>query len=311
MKSMKNILLMGFAGLLVGATLTSCSKAKYKKTAGGMPYQLFEGKDTQRVQVGDYIKIQFTQKIKDSVYFTTVGTLPQYQQVNPPSNTYDISEIWTTLKLGDSVVSTQLIDTFINRNPQSIPPQFKKGDKIMSYIKILAIFKTDSAARLDYEKSNKEWLASEIKTIEKYLADKKITAEKSPGGVFVQTLTPGTGNLIDSGKYISVKYTGISWSGVQFDSNMDTAAPPMSFTVGAPGMIPGFSEGAKLLRLGAKAKLYIPSMQAYGARPQSPQIKPYEILIFDIEVVDVKDKAPAPPATRQGAQNIDIPQPNK
>ena len=57
-------------------------------------------------------------------------------------------------------------------------------------------------------------------------------------------------------------------------------------------MIKGFDEAMFFMRKGSVSKVYIPSMLAYGPSPTSPNIKPYEHLIFDIEVVDVMDKAP-------------------
>lgn len=316
MNSIKNTLLLVVAGLAIGGALTGCSKAKYKKTKGGMPYQVFASKDTQQIRAGNFIKIQYTQKIKDSTYFTTVGTLPQYQQVNEQQAPYDISELWTSLKLGDSVIATQMIDTFIARRPADIPPQYKKGDKIVHYIKVLAIFTSDTAARADFEKTNKEWLAGEIKTVEQYLAEKKITAQKTPSGAYVEILEPGTGALIDSGKYVSVNYTGTSWSGIRFDSNTDTAfhhVGPYPYLAGTGAMIKGFDEAVQMMRLGGKARAYVPSVLAYGGQPGSALIKPYEHLIFDLEVVDVKDKMPAPP-TRQDlppqVQKVEAPQPN-
>ena len=317
MSTIKNLFLFLFAGVL----LVSCNKATYKKSKGGMPYQLFKGKDTQQVKAGDIIKLQFTQKIKDSVYFTTIGGLAEYRKVNPEQvMPYDISEIWTTLRVGDSLVTTQMMDTFIKRDPARIPPQFKKGDKIMSYVKIIAVFTSDSAAQADYEKMTKDLQAGEIKTIEKYLADKKITAQKTPSGAYVEIINPGTGNLIDSGNNISVNYTGTSWSGKKFDSNVDSAfghVGPAPFVVGAVGQgasIKGFDEGMKFLRLGAKAKFYIPSMLGYGGNPSSPNIKPFENLIFDIEILDVQEGAPAPPTDIKGKRpqlpKVDAAQPN-
>lgn len=292
MKTIKNLLLFLFAGTL----LVSCDKATYKKSKGGMPYQLFKGNDTQQIKNGNFIKIQFTQKINDSVYFTTVGSFPQYKQVDSSQVTpYDISELWTSLKVGDSVVATQMMDTFIKRDPTRVPPQFKRGDKIMTFVKILAIFKSDSAARIDYEKTNKDWMEGETKTIQKYLDDKKIITQKTPSGVFVEMITPGTGNLIDSGKYISAKYLGYTLAGKKFDGNIDSTfghTDPLSFIVGTGAMIKGFDDGVKMMRLGSKAKIYIPSILAWGGNPSSPIIKPYENVIFEIEIVDIKDKAP-------------------
>ena len=263
-------------------------------TLGNMPYRLYEGKGTQQIKAGDYIKIQLTQKIKDSILFTTVDGLPTYLQVNiTQPSPYDISELWTRLRLGDSVVATQMMDTFIKRNPQNIPSNFKKGDKIITYIKVLEIFKNDTDANADYEKIKNERLAKEIKFIEKYLANKNIEAQKTTSGTFVQIRNPGTGNQIDSGKYVTVNYTGTSFSGKVFDSNIDANfhhVEPYSFTAGAGEMIKGFDEAVLYMKRGASIRVYVPSLLAYGASPSSPLIKPFENLIFDIEIIDVKEK---------------------
>ncbi len=293
MKTMKKLVLILFSA----AAVMGCNKASYKKTPGGMPYQVYKGKDTQQIRTGNYVKVQLTQKIKDSVYFTSVGKLPIFLQVTENPQPYDLAELWTSLRVGDSVVATQMMDTFIKRAPQNIAPQFKKGDRIITYIKVLGVFANDSLARIDDQKSKKEWMDNEVKFVEQYLADKKITAQKTRSGAFVQTITPGTGNLIDSGKYVSVNYTGETFAGVRFDSNTDTTfhhTEPYSFVVMSGAMIKGFDEAVTLMRLGTVAKVYIPSLLAYGPSPTSPLIKPYENLIFDIEIKNVQDKEPAP-----------------
>ena len=145
MNTIKNLLLLFFAG----AILVNCGKTSYRKTPGGMAYQIFPGKDTQKVYAGNFVKLHLTQKIKDSVYFSSNGSLPVYIPINAATQPYDLSEVWTSLKVGDSMVATQMMDTFIKRSPQNIPPQFKKGDRIMTYIKILDVFETDSAMAAD------------------------------------------------------------------------------------------------------------------------------------------------------------------
>jgi hypothetical protein len=50
-----------------------------------------------------------------------------------------------------------------------------------------------------------------------------------------------------------------------------------------------------LLKKGGKATLYIPGFLAYGPQP-GPGGKPFESLVFDVDVEDVADKAPAPKA---------------
>jgi FKBP-type peptidyl-prolyl cis-trans isomerases 1 len=302
----KNLVLFLLAGLL----LASCSKVSHRKTPGGMPYQLYKGKGGEKIYAGNFIKIQLTQKVKDSVYFTTDDKFPIYLPVSTPQP-YDISETWTKLRVGDSIVAVQLMDTFIKRNPGSIPKDFKNGDRITTYVKILGVFTHDSLVTKDEKKMADEKLATEIKTVEKYLADKKINAQRTPSGAFVEVINPGTGNPIDSGKYVSVNYTGTTFAGVKFDSNTDSTfqhVGPYSFTIGAGEMIKGFDEGVSMLRMGGSGRVYTPSMLAYGPRPGSPLIKPFENLIFDVTVVDVKDSNPnarnLPPPPK-----VDMPQP--
>jgi FKBP-type peptidyl-prolyl cis-trans isomerase FkpA len=280
--------------------LAGCGGSSYKKTPGGMPYKLFRSKDTQQVVPGTYIKLSVNQKINDSPLLVTDKGLPIYLFVdNQRQVKYDMSEIWTLMHLGDSVVATQMIDTFIKRNPQSVPKEFKKGDRIITSVKVLAIFPNDSIARLDEAKERKNFLAKETKVITDYLAANKITAEKTPSGAFVETVRPGTGNLVDTGNYITINYTGKTWTGRKFDSTTDTTfhhAQPYSYVVGGQPMIKGFDESILMLRKGMVARFYIPSELGYGPGGNPPHIKPFDLLIFDIEVVDVKDQ---PPATSQ------------
>jgi len=135
--------------------------------------------------------------------------------------------------------------------------------------------------------------------VKEFLAKKGIkNTQRTPGGAYVEILEPGTGVQVDSGKYVSVMYKGQTFAGKVFDSNMDSTfkhTDPMGFQVGAGQMIRGFDEGVRLLKEGGKGRFYIPSTLAYGGQPPSPDIKPYEHLIFDVQVVSVKDQAPPMP----------------
>ncbi len=294
MRSVKKLCII----LVAGALAAGCNKATYRKTPGGMPYQLYKGSDTQQISAKSIIKISFTQKINDSVYFSNVGKPPFYTPVSETTMPYDLSEIWTKLHVGDSVVAVQMMDTFIKRNPQNIREPFKRGDRITTYVKILGVFKTAVDATSDEAMEKKKWQENEIVSLAQYLAEKKINTQKTPSGAYIQVINPGTGNAVDSGKYVLVNYTGTSFSGKRFDSNTDTSfhhPEPYGFTAGAAEMIKGFDEAVMFLNKGGSAKVYIPSSLAYGPNPSSPLIKPYENLVFDIEIVDVKDQAPVSP----------------
>jgi len=282
----------------LAAFVVSCTGPAYQKTPGGMPYQLIRSKDTQQARIGNYIKLTLTQKINDSVYFTTGNRLPIYIPVPPQTQPYDISELWTTLHRGDSVIATQMMDTFLKRLPAgNLPPEFKKGDRIITYIKVLGIFNSDSLKTIDEQNESKAYSVREKAEVESFLGAKISSVQRTPAGAYVEVLTAGTGDLIKKGDYVSVNYTGKTFEGKVFDSNTDTTfkhVEPLKFSVGVGQMIKGFDEAMPFLKKGAKGKIYIPSLLGYGAAPPpGGPIKPYDHLIFEVEVTDVQSKAPA------------------
>lgn len=291
-----------FSLALLSAILFSCGGASYQKTAGGMPYQLFRGKETQTAKTGEYLKLHLTQKINDSVYYTTGGKLPIYIPVGATSQPYDISELWTKLSPGDSLVTTQLMDTFLKRMPAgNLPPQFKKGDRIMTFLKVLGIISSDSLKIADEQKENAAYAKKEAAEIEKFLGAKINAVQRTSSGAYVEIIQEGSGELVKSGNFVSLNYTGSTFQGKVFDSNTDSTfkhVEPLKFSVGAGQMIKGFDEALLLVRKGTKAKVYIPSALGYGAAPPpGAPIKPYEHLIFEFTVLDVQEKAPQAPTS--------------
>ncbi len=103
----------------------------------------------------------------------------------------------------------------------------------------------------------------------------------------------GTGALAEPGKLYSVHYTGWLHDGTKFDSSVDRGKP-IEFPQGAHRVIPGWDTGFEGMHIGGKRRLFIPWQLAYGETGRGP-IPPKADLIFDIELVDVKDM-PRPPA---------------
>ena len=55
-------------------------------------------------------------------------------------------------------------------------------------------------------------------------------------------------------------------------------------------MIPGWVEALQMMKAGAKWRLYIPSMLAYGPNGAGGAIGPNATLIFDVELLEVIGK---------------------
>jgi FKBP-type peptidyl-prolyl cis-trans isomerase len=165
------------------------------------------------------------------------------------------------------------------------------------------VYSSEEAARADAEaEMAKEKVRREsemeaasgkqIKEMQDYLAKKNINAQKTGKGTYVSIQSQGDGPAAEPGKYVSVKYTGkLLDSDKVFESNMTNGQPPYSFVLGTGNVIKGWDEGLQVLKKGGKATLYIPGFLAYGPDP-GPGGKPYEALIFDVELVDVTNTPP-------------------
>jgi FKBP-type peptidyl-prolyl cis-trans isomerase len=110
---------------------------------------------------------------------------------------------------------------------------------------------------------------------------------KTTSGLEYIEVEAGTGAQAEAGKSVSVHYTGKLQDGKVFDSSV-SRGEPISFKLGVGQVIKGWDEGIALMKVGGKAQLIIPPDLGYGARGAGGVIPPNAILVFDVELVDVK-----------------------
>ena len=114
--------------------------------------------------------------------------------------------------------------------------------------------------------------------------------EETKSGLRYQIIQKGNGKAAEAGKMVSVHYKGQLADGTVFDSSYKRNAP-LDFQVGVGQVIPGWDEGICLLNVGDKARLVIPSDLGYGAAGAGGVIPPNATLVFDVELMDVKEVA--------------------
>ena len=105
-----------------------------------------------------------------------------------------------------------------------------------------------------------------------------------PSGVQVEILSDGYGRLPQISDTVIIDYMGWLTNGELFDSSYKRGKPA---TFPVAGVVPGFSEGLQNIRMGGKARVYIPSYLGYGKKGSGPLVPPDSTLIFEIEVLDV------------------------
>ena len=128
--------------------------------------------------------------------------------------------------------------------------------------------------------------SQQIEAARKWLAD-NASAEgvvTTPSGLQYKILKEGTGSTPGPEDMVSVNYSGKTIDGKQFDSSYDRGEPAQ-FRVN--NVIRGWIEGLQLMKEGSKMMLYIPYDLAYGERGAGNVIKPFETLIFEVELLEV------------------------
>lgn len=101
--------------------------------------------------------------------------------------------------------------------------------------------------------------------------------------------TKGTGKVPSTNDTVVCHYRGTLIDGTEFDSSYKRSEPS---SFGVTGVIKGWTEALLMMPVGSKWKLFIPSDLAYGERGR-PGIPPNSTLLFDIELVSIKDPAAA------------------
>jgi hypothetical protein len=110
---------------------------------------------------------------------------------------------------------------------------------------------------------------------------------KTPSGLYYRDITVGTGSLVPTtnGDTAFVRYQGWLRNNVSFDNNL-SAPQPFSFVTGSGGVIAGFDEGVRGMRVNGVRQLIIPPALGYGASG-SGSIPGNSILVFTITLTRV------------------------
>jgi FKBP-type peptidyl-prolyl cis-trans isomerase FkpA len=126
-------------------------------------------------------------------------------------------------------------------------------------------------------------------------AAKEKDAQKMASGLIYQQIKAGTGAQPKASDIVKVHYTGTLIDGKEFDSSVKRGEPA-EFPLGQ--VIPCWTEGVGMMKVGGKAKLVCPSDIAYGDQGRPPIISGGATLIFEVELLDVKHPA-AEPASKK------------
>ncbi|MBM3930806.1 MAG: FKBP-type peptidyl-prolyl cis-trans isomerase, partial [Sphingomonadales bacterium] len=131
--------------------------------------------------------------------------------------------------------------------------------------------------------------AESKKAGEAFLAEngKKKGVTTTASGLQYEVIKMGDGDKPLATDEVTVHYHGTTTDGQVFDSSKDRGEPA---TFPLNGVIAGWTEALQLMPKGSIFKLYLPSNLAYGERGAGEKIPPHAVLIFEVELLDIKKK---------------------
>jgi FKBP-type peptidyl-prolyl cis-trans isomerase FkpA len=109
-------------------------------------------------------------------------------------------------------------------------------------------------------------------------------AVKTASGLEYRELRAGTGASPKASDVVKVNYRGTLTNGTEFDSSYKRNMPA-EFPLNQ--VIPCWTEGVQMMKVGGKAQLTCPASIAYGERGSPPVIPPNATLIFEIELLGI------------------------
>lgn len=281
--------------LLLGACNTAkktSSKAAFKTTPGGIRYRMLYDKPGSNAAVGDLMELDIRTSINDSLVFSSKNInegKPVKLPLNKPKFNGDLAEALALMSPGDSMIAMVSVDS-LKAAGQRTQPWMKDGGNITYVIHMYSVLSKEEIEKKEREGSTAQ-MSADDKQLQQYFAKHGIKPMKTASGLYYTINTPGSGANARSGQSVYVNYTGHTMDGNVFDSNIDPKfnhVEPLVFPVGEGRVIKGWDEGLQLLNKGAKASFYIPSPLAYGENSPSAAIPANSILIFDVELLDIK-----------------------
>lgn len=285
--------------------LISCGTDQSFETESGLKVRYITRSEGEPTQADSILMVFMKQRDhKGNTLHHSYPTKPLILRFSKEENAGHLWEVISSMNVGDSVAFETTAQNLFEKTyklkvPDSIPPTSSIAIdlKVMRQFSDIGFAKynvlSDLNAGIRANENNaatlQEKLISDGDSIDNYLMLNNIEATTTASGLRYVIKKQGQGEKIKSGDTVVVQYIGRLLSGEIFDSSYERKEA-FQLTVGNGEVIKGWDEGLGHLNKGTEATLYIPSPLAYGSRKPNPSIPAYAIMVFDIEVVDVKMK---------------------
>ncbi|HBB76876.1 MAG: hypothetical protein A2186_00075 [Candidatus Levybacteria bacterium RIFOXYA1_FULL_41_10] len=118
----------------------------------------------------------------------------------------------------------------------------------------------------------------------------------------IEDLKVGTGAAVKEGDTITIHYQGALSSGQVFDSSYKRGTP-FETEIGVGRVIEGWDRGVLGMKVGGKRRLIVPPSLAYGTSGVTGVIPPNATLMFELELLAIKEKELSPTPTEEESES--------
>ena len=276
---MKKLTLIALALL----SLFSCNR-EYKKTENGALMKFYEvNKNNEMPEIGDLVLVDVTQKIADSVLFSseTIGE-PFEVLIEEPSFVGDFMCALMSMHLNDHASLVFPLDSMFLSIGEQVPDFVESGTMTEMDIVLKEIIKKEV---LEEELRNEliSRKKAEVAVLEPYYNDDNCTITED--SLIVLNINKGNGKFAKAGNIMKVYFT---FNTLEGDTLLDfTTGKPYELVFGDMALGQGFYEALGLVGKGGKAEFIIPSSLAFGSEGLQDAILPYTPFGLKLEVIDI------------------------
>lgn len=275
----------------------------------GLKYEIHtqQGDDAKKPVKGDRLTLHMKYTTEsDSVLFNTWERgEPLQTPLMDPAFKGGVEEGFAMLAVGDSATFMVSADSVFQLNFGMALPAFIKPGSMLKFIVKMVDFKSQADLDAQEKALREQSRGEEQSNLDRYIASNGIQTQADPQGFIYVETQAGTGANAEPGKTVVVEYTGKLLNGKVFDASKNQGKP-FEMKLGEGQVIEGWELGLCKMKKGSKGSLILPSRLAYGENgvknPNTGEymIPPYSPLVFDIEMVDIKEtQQEKPPAVKR------------
>lgn len=293
---MKKNLFALLGAVVIMLSFSSCGDQTpkgYKLSDTGVMYKFYsESPEGKTPALGDFVRVQMVYAYEDSIIFDTRGQKRDFEmKLEEPVFEGDIYSAVAMMKEGDSagflIDATEFFTKLAGRPGDPAPAFVNEGSYLTFNLKLTQVMTTeehDSEIAQLIEKQK----ADEPIILGKYLEANNFTGAPQKSGLYFINIRDGKGPKPKNGDVLTINFKVMLMDGsVLYDSWEEE---PVQFEFGKRFDTQGLVEGISMMKEGQMAHLIVPSNLAFGEYGRQGLIEPYSTLLYDVEILEIKDQ---------------------